>query len=370
VPALPSSAAPSAAPAARPLVVTGDVVLLDELLRLTAAAGGDAHVAADPGAARSGWIGAPLVLVGGDLADGVAALVRSGALPRRDGVVIVTADLDDAGVWQRAVAVGAEHVACLPDAEPWLVDRLGAAADGPGAGGMVLGVLGGRGGAGATVLATAMAMAGLRAGLRTMLVDADPLGGGIDLVLGAEREVGVRWSGLTGVRGRLPAGALHEALPAVGELTVLSWDGPPDVRSGATEAAMSALLTAARAGSDLVVVDLPRHLDEAARTALAAASQVLLVVPAELRACSAAARVLAGIRDRVDIGLVVRRGAGRLPDTVVAESLGLRLVGALRPEPGLADCLERGEPPGRGPGPLARLCDRVVADLTATGRRG
>lgn len=349
----------------RPLVVTADPDLLDDVLRLAAAAGADAEVVADAGAAHAAWWQAPLVLVGGDLADDVAGFVRAGTLRRRDGVVVVTGDLDDAGVWQRAVAVGAEHVACLPDAEPWLVDRLGTAVDGPGAQGVVVGVVGGRGGAGATVLSTALALSGLRAGLRTMLVDADPLGGGIDLVLGAERDPGVRWSGLTGVRGRLPAGALQDALPSVGELTVLSWDrAGPDAPDAAGADAMVALLAAARAGSDLVVVDLPRRPDDAARAALTVSTQVLLVVPAELRACAAAARVLAGLGDHSGVvGVVVRRGTGRLPDNAVAESLGLPLVGALRPESGLAECLERGEPPGRGPGPLARLCDRVVADL-------
>ncbi len=346
----------------RPLVAVADPVLLDDVLRLAAAASADLEVASDAVGARRSWPSAPLVLVGGDLAESLASAVRAGLLPRRDGVVVVTADLDDAGVWQRAVALGAEHVACLPDAEAWLVDRLGAAADGPGREGVVIGVVGGRGGAGATILATALALAGLRRGLRTMLVDADPLGGGIDLVVGAEDEAGVRWPGLVGVHGRLPAGALHDALPAVGELTVLSWDRA-DVPAEVPAAAVHALLDAARSGSDLVVVDLPRHLDDAGRVVLARAARTYLVVPAELRACAAAGRVLTAIRPHcADVRAVVRRGGGRLPDDVVAAAVGLPLAGSLRPEPGLAECLGRGEPPGRGSGPLARLCDRLVMD--------
>jgi hypothetical protein len=47
----------------------------------------------------------------------------------------------------------------------------------------------------------------------------------------------------------------------------------------------------------------------------------------------------------------------------VAEALGLPLAGTLRPEPGLPVALERGEAPGTGRGPLARLCQRLLADL-------
>ncbi|MGH3743348.1 MAG: septum site-determining protein Ssd, partial [Mycobacteriales bacterium] len=204
------------------------------------------------------------------------------------------------------------------------------------------------------------AIAGLRAGLRTMLVDADPLGGGIDLTLGAEQTEGARWPALTGVQGRVSPGDLHDALPAVGELTVLSWD-----RGDATTvppAAMHALLDAGVAGSDLVVVDLPRHLDAASRHVVAAAATTLLVVPAEVRACAAAARLVPElVGPCADVRAVVRGpGPGRLAPELVAETLGIALAGSLRPEPHLADALERGEPPGRGPGPLARLCDRLV----------
>ncbi|HEY5336286.1 MAG TPA: helicase, partial [Mycobacteriales bacterium] len=129
----------------RPLVLTGDPALLDAVLRLTAVAGIEPEVAPDAAAAPRSWAGAPLVLVGADLADDLGALVSTGGVVRRDGVVLVTADLDDAQVWRRAVTLGAEHVACLPDAEAWLVDRLAAAADGPGRGGVVVGVVGGRG---------------------------------------------------------------------------------------------------------------------------------------------------------------------------------------------------------------------------------
>ena len=57
-----------------------------------------------------------------------------------------------------------------------------------------------------------------------LLVDGDPLGGGIDLVLGGESDRGLRWSDLLGAAGRVPAAALAEALPRAGGLSYLSWD--------------------------------------------------------------------------------------------------------------------------------------------------
>lgn len=42
----------------------------------------------------------------------------------RGEVVVVGDDVDDTTVWLDAVEVGAGHVVFLPDAEPWLLDRI------------------------------------------------------------------------------------------------------------------------------------------------------------------------------------------------------------------------------------------------------
>jgi hypothetical protein len=125
-------------------------------------------------------------------------------------------------------------------------------------------------------------------------------------------------------------------------------------------------MDAARRGRDLVVVDLPRRLDDAAVLALEAADRALLVVPAELRATAAAARVAETIAPHCgDLAVVVRGPApGRLGAREVASALGLPLAGTMRPESGLSAALERGEAPAAsGRGPLAALCGRIVADL-------
>src|SRR5262249_48185379 len=142
-------------PSRRPLIVTDDPRILDDLLRLASAADTDVEVASGAHPASRSWARAPIVLVGTDQA---AACTRA-CLPRRNEVVLVGVDLDDADVWERAVRLGADRVVFLPDAEVWLVDALADAADPPSARAAVVGVVGGRGGAGATCLAVALSLA-------------------------------------------------------------------------------------------------------------------------------------------------------------------------------------------------------------------
>lgn len=355
----PTRRGPAPAPP-RPLVVTADERLLDDLLRLTAVAGVAPEVQTDPGAAARPWRRAPLILVGADLADPLAAL----GLPHREEVVLVSGDLDDASVWQRAVAVGAQHVAVLPDGEPWLIERLADVGDARGGPGAVVAVVGGRGGAGASVLSAALAVTARRRGGRVMLVDGDPLGGGLDLLLGGEHTSGLRWPDLAATAGRVDADALYDSLPRVDDLSLLSWDRSECL--SVPPGQMREILAAARRGCDLTVVDLPRRLDAATHEALEAATRILLVVPAEIRATAAAARVVAVLGTvGAQLEVVVRGPApSGLPATTIASSLGLRLAGELAAEPHLAEALERGEPPARrGRGPLAQFCEQFLDDL-------
>ncbi|MBA2472760.1 MAG: septum formation initiator, partial [Pseudonocardiales bacterium] len=341
--------------------------LADEVARLAAAAGCDPQRVTDPATVREQWSCAALILLDVDAARASACA----DLPRRDGVVIVSAD-SDPEVWRSAVAVGAQHVAVLPDAEAWLVGTLADAVESPADPGRVLAVLGGRGGAGASVFATAVAVAVAEAGRHAMLVDCDALGGGLDLVLGAEKMDGLRWSGLALGDGRVPAAALHAALPTPrvsgrGGLTVLSCgrsdcdrDGP-----GPDGVAVRTVCVAGRRAGETVVCDVPRHPCEPGTAALESADLAVLVVPAEVRACAAATTVAARVRRYgVALQLVVRGPApGGITPSDLSRALDLPLLAAMRPQPGLAGALDRGAIPGRSRGPLATAARQVLAIL-------
>ncbi|MGN6245250.1 MAG: septum site-determining protein Ssd [Motilibacteraceae bacterium] len=362
MPAASSPPDPAASGDLRPLLLTGDPVLREELLRLAAVAGVEVDVLADAAVPAHRWAAAPLLLVGPDLLPELARRLPT----RRDGVLVVTADLDDAAVWERAVAVGATAVRVLPDDERVLVELLADAAEGvqPGP---VVAVLGGRGGAGASTVAVALGVTAGHEGLDCFLVDVDPLGGGIDLVLGGEALPGLRWPELSETRGRLGGETLREAVPAAdpsGRLAVLSYDrGDPVVVQPGT---VAAVVSAARRVSDLVVVDLPRHPDPGADAVLAAADLVLLVVPAEVRAVTAAARVALRVGMLADdLRLLVRGpGPGGLDAATASQVLGLPLAGSFRSELSVARALECGLPPATsGRGSLARTCRRLLRDV-------
>lgn len=343
----------------RPLLVTSDPDLLEELLRLCAAAGTEAQVAHDVPSARLSWSAPPLVVVGSD----VAAAVSVARLPRRGGVIVAGFD-QDGDIWDVAKAIGADTAAPLPDAQSWLVNRLGETTDNADGDGLVIAVVGGRGGSGATTLATVLALTGVDLGLRCLLIDADPLGGGIDLALGGEECAGLRWPDLSQAGGRVSGAALLEALPIVHGLSVLS-AGRGDAVTVPAPAMRSVTAAAARM-SDLVVIDLPRHVDDAAVEALAAATVTLMVVPAEVRAVAAAGRVAVavGLIAR-DVRVVVRAPApAGLGASVIADSLGLPLAGWLPAEPRLDETFERGLPPGRAAkSPVATFCRELLTDL-------
>ena len=366
--------------------------LADEVTRLAAAAGCDPHRVTDLDTVRQLWTSAPLVLLDVEAAN----LCAGTGLPRTDAVVLVCADADPQ-VWRCAVAVGARQVVVLPEGEAWLVGALADAVDSPADPGRVLAVLGGRGGAGASVFATAVAVAVAESGRHAMLVDCDALGGGLDLALGAERIDGLRWSGLSLGSGRVPAAALHAALPTPrlggrGGLTVLSYDRADHDRphserphferprserpqggqesAGPDSAAVRAVCGAARRAGDTVVCDVPRYPCEPGTAALELADLAVLVVPAEVRACAAAAAVAARVRRHgVALHLVVRGPApGGITPGDVSRALGLPVLAAMRPQPWLGGALDRGTVPGRSRGPLAGAARQVLAALESAGR--
>lgn len=343
-----------------PLVLVTDPVLADDVLRLAAAAGITPEVVPDVVAARRRWLSARVVIV--DAAAGMAC--RSARLPARSGLVIVgraeRGDEPADAIWQLASDLGADHVAVLPAAEPWLVDRL-AAPQPTGRRGRVIAVVAGCGGAGASVLSAALAITSMRLGRRAVLIDADPLGSGLDLAVGSDHPEGTRWPDLVASTDMAAAGSVLDALPRVGELCLLCWDREQVCAIPAD--AMITALDAATRESDLAVIDLPRYPDESSVAALTRADLALVVVPAQVRAAFAAVRVAAIVGPHCRrLECVVRVGGpAGLRARDIAKAIRLPLAGSLRPEPGLGADLEHGRAPGsKVRGPLARLTAQLV----------
>ena len=159
----------------------------------------------------------PLVVVGRDLADAVAVA----RLPRRAGVVIAGLGPDE-GIWDAASDVGADTAVLLPHAESWLVSRLGETTERRRRDGLVIAVVGGRGGAGATTLATALALTGATTVCDVCSSTPTRSAAASTSLWAARSAAGLRWPDLTAAGGRVSGAALLEALPNVHGLSVLS----------------------------------------------------------------------------------------------------------------------------------------------------
>lgn len=330
------------------VVVSRDAALLEEVHRVAAGAGVVPVVTDEPAAACRWWPEASLLLVGSDLAAPLAEL----APPRRSGVLLLTTAAE-AQDFRVAVSLGAESVLELPTAADWLAGTLADVAD-PRAPGLTVAVIGGSGGVGATVLATALAQAASWSG-PSVLVDLDPWGPGADFALGLEATGGLRWDSLD-AGGRLGGGMLRHALPRSGGLGVLTWGAGRDLPGPAP---VRAVLDAARRGHDLVVVDLPRRPCEAVEDALVRCDRVLLVVSPTLGGIAAACAVRDVLGHRPS---VVLRGRGVDP-VEVAAVVG-PVVAEVPEHRGVAESMELGLGPLRGPrGSFARSVLGLLQDL-------
>ncbi|MEO6472716.1 MAG: septum site-determining protein Ssd, partial [Aeromicrobium sp.] len=324
---------------AMPLVVTADEALLDEALRLCAAVGATPVVARDVTSARKSWKVAPAVLVCADLA---AALARTEP-SRRQGVVVIGHDTAD--LWPVALALGAERVCSVPGDQDIVIEILADALEGYGEA-CVVSVMGGCGGAGATTLAASLVLAGAGRGLASILLDADPLGGGIDLVLGHENVHGMRWRDLDRTQGRISGESLRQVLPAKAGVSTLSWDRGEEVE--VHPSSVRAVIAAASRTYDLVAVDVPRRFEPVTEEILTRSVLTVLLVPEDIHALSAAGRVLERLRRHTgNVVLLTRARPGGMGSAIVGETLGLPVLGRLRHERRLGSALDDGDGPGR-----------------------
>lgn len=314
--------------------------LRDEVDRVAAAVG--IRVVHLPGAepvSRKTWSAAAAVL----LDEEAAARCGQRRLPRRAQVVVLSTVEPTGTTWQAAITVGAQQVLTLPGNANDLVRQLAEADEAAGDGerkkfsGDVLAVVGGRGGAGASLLAAALAQSARDA----LLVDLDPWAGGIDLLVGSENTPGLRWPDLAVQGGRLTWPAVRNALPRQRGVSVLS-----GTRRGyeLDPCAVDAVIDAGRRGGATVICDLPRGMSDATETALEATDLVVLVTSCDVRAAAAGSAIVPRLSSvNPTIGLVVRGPSpGGLRAAEIAEIIGLPLLASMRAEPRLAERLEHG----------------------------
>jgi secretion/DNA translocation related CpaE-like protein len=326
----------------RPLVVVRDPAMRSELERYCAAAGLDPEMVEQPERARRGWSTARCVVVGAECARDVATMEQR----RRDDVVVVAFEPEEAQVWRDALSIHAEHVCMLPDGRQWLVSWLVEAGERDGGEGRAVGVIAGRGGAGSSTYAVALAREAVRMGLRAFLLDGDPLAGGLELVVGCEHAPGLRWPEVTAAGGRVAASALRSALPSSDGLAVLSSSASVsphlhDVRE---------VVVSSRRGVDLVVADLPRRVDAELLDVVSALDVLIVVTTADVRAVAGSRRIVESLRAcSGDVRVAVRTsGAALVSPHEIAVSLGVPLATAFSTRRATHRAIDEGRGPALG----------------------
>jgi pilus assembly protein CpaE len=173
----------------------------------------------------------------------------------------------------------------------------------------VLAVTAARGGAGATFVATHLAAAFARLGKDCVLVDMDAGFGEIEMALGVPRDPEPR--------------TIHVLAPVADELSErhlseAAWEHPQGFRvllaprqpDSVSPDDYRSILAALARHCDVVVVHLPRGIDEVARAAVALADRVLMVLNLDVLSFHGARRTLAALGDDERFAFVVNR-AGR-----------------------------------------------------------
>ena len=315
-------------------VCCDDLGLMTDARRLCAAAGLDVEVTDchDP---RRWWVSAAAVLVDAAAAGQLAAH----GLPRRARVVVLTRN-DDPAAWRLAVVLGAEQVAVLPAEEAAVLASM-QSARGRDRGCPVVACVPATGGAGASTVATGLALAAARAGVETLLVDTDVNGGGLDLLFGLERAPGLRWPDVRAMgRDTSWESILDDLVRPAPRLRLLSCGRADDADEVAAE---SWSLPEASHDIGLVVLDLPRPMP--ADEAIPRVDVVLLVTRAGVRQTIAAARVADRLRTTVDDVRLVVRGSARhgLTAEEVTAAVKLPLAAELPDDRRLAAAADRGQ---------------------------
>ena len=257
--------------------------------------------------------------------------------------------------------------------------------------GVLVAVTGASGGLGASVVSAGLAVRAAAAGRTACAVDLDPLGGGLDVVLGVEQTEGTRWGDLVALDGEADGEAVLPTLPRVDGVRVLSHDRHG---AGVPSSVVRTVVAALVGVCDLVVLDLPRpgrlpcgspptdhHVVIAGTTLahVAALSAVLTSLAASdpenhppVDAGGAQEGGCGAAGSRV---VVLRAGSPSGADPAqwapaLQRQLGARVLGVVPDDRSVAADLAHGFPPGGRSGPLTRALDLLLVEVLQGRRSG
>ena len=109
---------------------------------------------------------------------------------------------------------------------------------------------------------------------------------------------------------------------------------------------LAAVLDTGVRAYDLVVVDVPRQLDDATELFLSRSDQVLVVVANRVRAVAAATQLLVSLESRCSaVGLVLRSESKGVNDDAVLAAIPAPVVARLPTAAAVASRADAGEPP-------------------------
>lgn len=348
------------------LLVLAERVLHDDLARCGAAAG-YRIVRGDAAHCRHDWLRARAVVADGAALAGLAAA----GVPARSGVLAVATADTDPDTWRSGLSIGAQGGYVLPDDEAGLVAALSGLRRPRRSTAPLLAVVGGHGGAGVSTFASVVALTARSAGESILLLDAEPGGAGVDLLLGAENVPGLRWSDITGETGSIQGQALSAALPRCGERLRFLTRGRDDGAPLSTETVL-AVVDAARANGETVIADAGRAQDRAAVGVLDSADLAVVVTAASVPAVAATRKLIARLGPPGEAKLVVRGPSpAGLSAEQVADAVGLPLLAAVRSRRAFARDCEEGRLRAVSRSPETRAARAVLDELDqSAGVRG
>lgn len=335
------------------LLVTRDRELQYEVQRVASGVDVPVWVVADPQEALTPWQGASIVLVGGDCSVSMAGLHPA----QRSGVSVVHAGLAPPEVFRSAFDLGASRVLELPTSPAWLVEALADSGPTVRDQGQVVGFVSAAGGSGASSLAAATACLGSEL-TGTVFVDLDPVGVGVERLLGFEGASVTTWATL-GAQTLGPR-ALRDSLPMHGGVHLIGFGSSPPIAIEAP--AVASVLGACPRAFGLSVVDVPRSPSQAVREAIERCDLVVVVCPQSLAAALSGHRLVAAL-PRCDHAMVVTRAGPRNVDAPeVADTLQIPLLAEMSDQRGLDEVLACGAGPLKSRGAGLRQAAFAVLD--------